>query len=399
MITVQEADKLISENIKQRPAVLVPLQDAYGMVLREDLVADRDLPPFDRVTMDGIGINFASWEGGNKTFPIEGIQKAGIPPQKLKNTNACLEVMTGAVLPIGCNCVVPYEDIALSNGQAKLREGIQLTCRQYIHTQASDHVTGACLVEKGTRLLAPHVAVAASIGKTEVLVSQMPKIAVIGTGDEVVPIDQEIQPHQIRQSNSYAVEAGLKLSGYEQVTRFHIGDDKEELRTRLVEIIKHFDVVILSGGVSMGKFDYVPSVLADIGIEVVFHQVKQRPGKPFWFGKNKENKPVFALPGNPVSTLVCMYRYVLPYLDAALGASALREEFAVLGEDVDVKTDRGYFLPVRVEGEECGRLLAQPVFFKNSGDLASLTTADGFLELPADTYSFLKGAVARLYRF
>ena len=399
MITVEEADKIISLNIEKFPSVQVPLQDAFGMVLQEDLIADRDLPPFDRVTMDGIGIKFNTWEQGDRTFSVEGVQKAGIPPLKLEGSSTCLEVMTGAVLPGGCDCVIPYEDVSIKEGKAMVREDVKPIHRQFVHAQASDYPRGTVLLKKGARLLAPQVAIAASIGKAEVLVSAAPKVAAVGTGDEVVGINDQVEPHQIRQLNSYVIEAALKLSGYDQVTRFHLRDDKEELRARLGEMLEHFDVIVLSGGVSMGKFDYIPDVLAGLGVEVLFHQVKQCPGKPFWFGKSSDGKPVFALPGNPVSTQVGVYRYVLPYFNTASGACEQAQEFAVLDSDVDVKTDRTYFLPVKVRGDEDGRFLSTPVFTGTSGDYAALAGTDGFLELPQDTFRFSKGATARLYRW
>jgi len=399
MITVKEADKIIFQDVKESPALRVPLQDAFGMVLQEDLLADRDLPPFHRVAMDGIGINFSSWEKGGRAFPIEGIQKAGSPVLTLKDVNACIEVMTGAVLPGGCDCVIPVENITIDNGKAELREGFKLTRMQNVHVKGADYKCGTSLVLRGHRLLSPQVAVAASVGKSEVLVSETPKIAVIGTGDELVGIHQKVEPYQIRQSNSYAMQSALRLCGYDHVTRFHIRDDKDELKKRLKEALENFDVLILSGGVSMGKFDYIPEVLKTVGVEVLFHKVKQRPGKPFWFGKNGDGKPVFALPGNPVSTQIGVYRYILPYLNRAIGARAAPEEFAVLDEAVEIKTAFTYFLPVKVESESNGRLVALPVFPNGSGDYASLARSDGFIELPPDTYQLPKGTVARLYRW
>jgi len=399
MITVEEADNIILRDVKEYPSVRVPLRDAFGMILREDLLADRDLPPFHRVAMDGIGINFGSWEKGNRIFPVEDTQKAGSPPLSLKNTDACFEVMTGAVLPSGCDCVIPVENISIDDGKAALPKEFKLVRMQNVHGQGSDYESGACLVPKGCRLLAPQVAVAASVGKSEILVAQAPKIAVIGTGDELVGIDQRIESYQIRQSNSYAVQSFLQLNGYHHATRFHIRDDKNELTTRLTEILKGFDVLVLSGGVSMGKFDYVPEVLKTIGIEILFHKVKQRPGKPFWFGKSREGKPVFALPGNPVSTQIGACRYILPYLSRAAGIRDVPKEFAILDESVKIKTALTYFLPVKIRSEENGRLAALPVFPNGSGDYASLAKSDGFIELPADTFQFSKGTVARLYRW
>jgi len=399
MITVEEADKIIFDDIQVLPATHIPLQESYGMVLREDLFADRDLPPFNRATMDGIAINFSSWEDGNRAFDVKGTQKAGSPSLTLENNAVCIEVMTGAVVPSGCDCVIPVENIEISNGKAKLRKELKLSRMMNVHVKGSDYQRKANLVPKGRRLLSPQVAVAAAIGKTEVLVTQIPRIAVIGSGDELVSIDQKPEPYQIRQSNSYAIQSALVLQGYDDVTRFHIEDNKDKLRKRLGKILEDFDIVILSGGVSMGKFDYIPEVLNAIGVKVLFHQVKQRPGKPFWFGKSKEGKPVFALPGNPVSTQIGVYRHVLPYLNRAIGAQATLKEYAVLGEDIDVQTTLTYFLPVRIKSEQDGRLVILPVFPNGSGDYASIAKSDGFIELPPDTSQFSKGTSARLYRW
>jgi molybdopterin molybdotransferase len=399
MITVKEADTIITENIKKYPSVRVPLQNAFGMVLREDLLADRDLPPFNRVMMDGIGINLSAWEKGIRTFAIEGIQKAGIPALNLQNSDACLEVMTGAVLPQGCDCVIPVEGVEMDGGKAKVKDGLNLNSMQYVHVQASDHKARARLVSKGSRLLAAQVSVAASVGKQEVLVSQMPKIAVVGTGDEVIGIGQKLEPYQIRQSNSYVIQAALELCGYNRVFSFHIRDNEDELKTRLGRMLEDFDVLILSGGVSRGKFDYIPGVLNALGVKELFHRVKQRPGKPLWFGKSKAGKPVFGLPGNPVSTQVGTYRYVLPFLNRSIGLWNVPEEFVSLSGDADVKTDLTYFLPVKVESRQDGRLAGLPVFPNGSGDYAALTKTDGFLELLPETFRFAKGAVARFYRW
>jgi len=399
MITVQEADKIIFKGVKEFPPCHVPLLGAFGMVLREDLLADRDQPPFDRVTMDGIAINFASFESGNRSFEVEEIQKAGSPSVTLKDKNGCIEVMTGAPLPSGCDCIVPVEDISVDNGQAQLQEKLQLTRLMNIHSMGLDRKQGECLVKKGCRLLPPQIAIAAAIGKSQVLVTQNPKVAVIGTGDELVDIDQKPQDFQIRQSNSYALKSALELNGYPEVARFHIKDDKDELKTRLGDILKNFDVLVLSGGVSKGKFDYIPEILNSLGVKMLFHKVKQRPGKPFWFGKSKEGKPVFALAGNPVSTQIGVYRYVLPYLSRAVGVQNIVPEFAILDQDVKIDTALTYFLPVKIKDTQDGRLIVQPIFPNGSGDFASLAQSDGFIELAAETYQFSKGTIAELMRW
>ncbi len=399
MVSVREAEALILKGVKLFAPVAVALAKAFGRILREDLAADRDLPPFDRVAMDGIAINFSSWQKGRREFSIEGIQKAGSPPLMLKDKSACIEVMTGAVLPKGCDCVIPVESVEMAGTTARLRENFQVVKGLNVHPRGADHRKNNRLVRAGCRLLSPQIAVAASIGKKDVLVSKTPAVAVVATGDELVEVDQIPASYQIRQSNVYAIQAALYLQGYTQVDRFHVLDNKNELRRRLRGILQKFDVIILSGGVSMGKFDYVPQVLGGLGVEVLFHKVRQRPGKPFWFGKSRDGKPVFALPGNPVSTLISVYRYILPYLDQSSGLDTTVAEFAVLDEDVEVKTPGTYFLPVKIVCHPNGCLAVSPVYTHGSGDYASLAKSDGFVELKEDASRFPKGSVSRLYRW
>ncbi len=399
MISVQKAESIVLRNAVLFPQARVPLREAFGCVLREDIRADRDLPPFDRVAMDGIAIDFSSWKEGRREFVVEGVQKAGAPVRTLKNQSHCIEVMTGAVLPQMCDCVIPVENIESDGRTARLREGFKIIRRLNVHPRGTEYKRGAILLRKGCRLLSAQIAVAASVGKPEVRVSRLPSIAVVGTGDELVEVGSPIAPFQIRQSNAYALQCAFQMHGYRDVRRFHLKDDKEKLRLRLKDVLQKFDVVVLSGGVSMGKFDFVPEVLERLRVKVLFHKVKQRPGKPFWFGKSRDGKPVFALPGNPVSTLISAYRYILPYLNQSSGLDATAAEFAVLDEDVEVKTPLTYFLPVKIAYHPDGRLAASPVHTHGSGDYASLAKSDGFVELKEDTCRFPKGSVSRLYRW
>jgi len=397
MITVAQADKIIEQNTKEFPVVKIPLQEAYGLILQEDLCADRNFPPFNRATMDGIAIDHSSWISGNRTFTVEGMQKSGIPSLTLKDQNACIETMTGAVLPKGCDCVIPVEKIKFNNGRAELQDDLNCERMMNVHSDGSDHKQGAILVNKGTRLLPAQIAIAAAIGKAQLLVSRVPQVAVIGTGDELIEIDQTPESFQIRQSNSYAVQCALELNGFKNVSRFHLNDDKDELRSRLKEILKSYDVLILSGGISKGKFDFVPEILTELECKVLFHKVKQRPGKPFWFGVSSEDKPVFALPGNPVSTQVGTYRYVIPYLNRACGVKKT-QEMAVLDQDLTIDTPLTNFLPVQIKSEEKG-LSAVPVIPNGSGDFVSLAQTDGFIELKPETFKFPKGTPAPLTRW
>ncbi len=399
MTTVPEAEKIILQHARPFPGAAVSLEESWGRVLTEDLFADRDLPPFDRVSMDGIAIHHAAWQKGARQFRVEAVQPAGSPRVRLKDPCACIEVMTGAILPEGCDCVVPFESVDIKDGLARLKEDFKLSALQNIHEQGSDYKKGNLLLSHGCRLLSPQIAVAASIGRSKIMVSRDPRIAVIATGNELVDVDRPVELFQIRPSNVYAIEAALRLQRYSNVHRSHVKDDRPSMLESLRKVLKTFDVLILSGGVSMGKFDYVPEVLKELGVEVRFYKIQQRPGKPFWFGVNGDGKPVFALPGNPVSTQVCFHRYVLPYLRKASGVREDVVEYATLMEDVQVKTSLTYFLPVKIICGTDGRITATPVYPNGSGDYASLAQSDGFIELGADTYDFPQGTSARFYRW
>lgn len=399
MTTVSKAEKIILKHARPFPAVRVSLEEAWGRVLAEDLFADRDLPPFDRVSMDGIAIHHAAWQKGARQFPIEAVQPAGSPRIRLKDSSSCIEVMTGAILPKGCDCVVPFESVDIKDGRARIREDFKLVAAQNVHEEGSDYKKGSRLLSRGCRLLPPQIAVAASVGKSKLMVSKDPRIAVVATGNELVEVDKPVKLFQIRQSNAHAIEAALRLQRYTDVQRLHIKDDRRDMMVSLRKVLKTSDVLILSGGVSMGKFDYVPEVLKELGVKVYFYKIKQRPGKPFWFGISGDGKPVFALPGNPVSTQVCFHRYVLPYLRKASGIREDVVEYATLMEDVHIKISLTYFLPVKLTCGTDGHVTAEAVYPNGSGDYASLARSDGFVELGADTYDFPQGTTVRLYRW
>ena len=397
MVTVSQADSILEKNPVSCPAIRVPLGSAAGRVLREHVAADRDFPPFDRATMDGIAVNSASFLKSVRHFPVEGLQKAGDPALSLRSRNACLEITTGAVVPKGCDCVVPAEYIQVTGRVAKVSDEFVARPFLNIHRKGSDARKGDILLLLGRRLSTAQIAVAAAVGRSKILVTKTPTIALVGTGDELVEIDQPVKPFEIRRSNTCALAAGFALNGYTNAKRFHIPDDQKKLRAGLKKILQKHDVIVLSGGVSRGKLDFVPRVLEELGVTVLFHKVQQRPGGPLLFGKTSDGKPVFGLPGNPVSTQICLYRYALPYLNNAIGLTAGRKSYVALSKPVEIKTTLTYFLPVIVKSTKDGRLTAAPVFPQNSGDLVSLTKSDGFIELPPETLRSNKGSAHRFY--
>lgn len=394
MLSVSDAFALMQQHILPLPTETVPLHNATGRVLREAIKADRDFPPFDRVAMDGIGIQFADYSAGQRTFRVVGMQRAGQPQKTLTESNTCLEVMTGAMLPIGVDTVIRYEDVTITDGLATItiddvEKGLN------IHAQATDRQAGEELLPVGTWMGPSEMAVAASVGQTELVVTALPRVALISTGDELVAVNEKPLPYQIRRSNTYMVQTVLLSLGI-NATMHHITDDEILLQTELEHLLADNDMLILSGGVSAGKADFVPAVLTRIGVQQRFHKIEQRPGKPLWFGTT-ENKTVFGLPGNPVSTVLCACRYVLPYLRASLGLAPAPVQYAQLATHVTFKPSITYFLPVKLTSETDGRTLAHSLPGSGSADFANLTAADGFMELPPNQSGFGAGEVFRVW--
>ncbi|MGH9920354.1 MAG: molybdopterin molybdotransferase MoeA, partial [Nitrososphaerales archaeon] len=303
MLSIAEAERLIGQHLPCLPIESLPLAQCSGAVLRENIYSERDQPPFDRVVMDGIALDSAATRQGTWRLRIQAMQAAGDPPLTLASLDSCIEVMTGAVLPGGCDAVIPVEQIAVADGEAQLEEGSAVRPWQHVHRRGSDTRQGSLLLAAGTRLTAPEVAIAASAGAARIRVSHQPALAVISTGNELVEPGEALLPHQIRRSNVYGIIAALRCHGFQRVAEDHVRDDAQALRSRLRFHLDTHDVLILSGGVSAGRFDLVPRVLGELGARTIFHRVAQRPGRPLWFGVAPTGAAVFALPGNPVSTL------------------------------------------------------------------------------------------------
>jgi molybdopterin molybdotransferase len=399
LILPAQADRLIGENLRCLPIESLPLVQCSGAVLRENIYGERDQPPFDRVAMDGIALDSSAVREGQRTFDIEGIQAAGDVQRTLSQRTGCLEAMTGAVLPLGCDTVVPVEEIAVAGGIARLKDEVSIEAWDNVHRRGTDSRQGALLLTAGTRLSPPEVAIAASAGMARVRVSAQPMLAVLSTGNELIEPGESVLPHQIRRSNVYGVIAALRRHGFQRVADDHVRDEPTQMRARLKQHLDTHDVLILSGGVSMGRFDLVPGLLTELGVRMVFHKVAQRPGKPLWFGVAQSGPAVFALPGNPVSTLVCLSRYVIPALLAAMGESNPAVRKIPLAAPVTVTSKFMQFVPVRTEVDDWGRDWALPRLTNGSGDFTSLAGTDGFVELPAGPNTYPKGFVTRLFRW
>lgn len=395
LISVEEAlNFVLKEKLKKRTEE-VGLRECMGKILAEDIYADRDFPPFDRVMMDGIAIQFKAYQEGEREFPVAALQSAGAEQARLEDNKKCIEVMTGSMLPINTDTIIPYEHIKIENGVAKIIIK-NVEKGRHIHKKGTDRKKGDKLILKDTKISSAEVGVLATVGKTDMQVYQNPSIAIISTGDELVDVDEKPELHQIRKSNSWSLYGALKDEGLD-ADIFHLQDDKKEIKEKLGNILDHYQVLLLTGGVSKGKKDYIPEVLSELKVKTKFHRVAQRPGKPLFFGTGDDTL-IFGFPGNPVSTFICFYKYFIKWYKSAYN---LREisSYAVLSEDMEFKPELTYFMQVKLKEGEDGRLMATPVPGKGSGDLANLLHADAFIELPSDESSFNTGSVYPLIRF
>ena len=397
MTTVEQATYIIQNQIRDYGTETVPFDRSVGRVLAEDIYADRDMPPFNRVTMDGIAISYSAFADGLRSFHVSGIQAAGDKPLHITNISHCIEIMTGAVLPDTLDTVIRYEDVLITGSQAEvvidtIKQG------QNIHAKGRDKRYGDVVVTSGQSITPAIISIIASVGKTTVLVKKLPRVAIISSGDELVDVHETPAPYQIRKSNNHTIKAVLQQHGCAG-DMVHIADNEETTRTEIARCLTSYDVILLSGGVSMGKFDYIPQALQQVGVAKLFYKVQQRPGKPFWFGVNDQGVLVFAFPGNPVATFMCLHRYFLPWLNATVGLGEKNEMYAALSEDFYFEPNLQYFLQVKTTLAADARLIASPLVGNGSGDFANLADTDAFLELPADRSEFEAGEVFRLWPF
>ncbi|MEA3106965.1 MAG: molybdopterin molybdotransferase [Gammaproteobacteria bacterium] len=399
LLSPRQAEDAIGSRLTCSPIESLPLMQCVGATLREDIVAERDLPPFDRVCMDGIAVDSEALGRGVRRFTVQATQAAGSPALELGRADNAIEVMTGAILPRATDCIVPLEQYSIADGIVCLTSAAVSTPYRNVQRRGADGAAGMVMLKAGCMLGPPEIAVAASAGMARVRVSTQPAFMIVSTGNELVEPGEPIAAQQVRRSNAYAVAATLRARGFGRVGDDHVPDDEEMLRERLKLHLTTHDVVILSGGVSMGKFDFVPRVLIELGVQEVFHKVAQRPGKPMWFGIGPDGQAIFGLPGNPVSTLVCLIRYVIPAIANAMGTRPVLHERLALASPVAFDLPLSHFVPVSIEHDAWGRPWATPRSTNGSGDFLSLAGTDGFIELPPGPNTYPKGFVASLYRW
>ena len=393
MLSFEQARQLVitdtQSHLTSPPASLLPVDDALGHVLAQEIRADREYPPFHRSTRDGYAV-CAREATKSSTLRCVGEIKAGDTVFAPLDPGTCIQIMTGAAVPPGADAVVMIEFTRRSGDAVTFDRDTQPG--QNIVPQGSEAHAGDLILRPGLRLGFAELAIAAQVGAANLLCSQKPRVAILCTGDEVVPVIETPGPFHIRNSNSVSLAAQVRLAGGQPVPLGNALDRVDDLSAKIELGFQH-DILVLSGGVSMGKYDLVETVLKSFGAEFLFDAVAIRPGKPAVFGRCRD-KLVFGLPGNPVSTMVTFQLFVTPAIDLLGGAPArpLPLLNATLSQALNEKPGLTHFLPARLEwAADSPHVHALP--WQGSGDIATLSRANCFLVVPADRHDISSGEI------
>jgi molybdopterin molybdotransferase len=391
MLTFEQARQEVISQISKikRPSATVNLSvwDALGYILAQDLIADRHYPPFDRATRDGYAVRAAESTAG-ATLPCIGEIKAGDALTHPLAKGTCVQIMTGAPVPPEADAVVMIE--YTSRDKAFIHFQQSATKGQNIVPAGSETAKDQPLLSVGTRLGYAELGLAAQIGTTQLCCAKKPRVAILSTGDEIVPIEVSPGPFQIRNSNSVSLAAQVREAGGEPVVLGNASDRIESLGDKIQQGLQE-DLLVLSGGVSMGKYDLVEDVLKSLGATFYFDAVAIRPGKPAVFAMCN-GKPVFGLPGNPISTMVTFELFVVPAIDLLSGAPARPLPFlkATLAEAMKEKPGMTHFLPARLQFDS-GEAHVKSLPWKGSGDTVAMAKANCFLVVGSDIQSLAAG--------
>lgn len=391
MLTFEEARRKVIEQVgrmrEPRASTSVSVWDALGLVLLEEVNTDREYPPFDRSTRDGYAVRSKEMKPGAQLKCVGEI-KAGDTVTHGLASGTCVQIMTGAAVPAGADAVVMIEYTQREGDLVRFERAAQTG--QNIVPRGSEARTGQTILKPGMRLGFAELALAAQVGATQLQCAKRPHVAILSTGDEVVLIDEQPGPFQIRNSNSVSLAAQVRIAGGEPVVLGNAADRVEDLGEKIERGLKE-DALVLTGGVSMGKYDLVESVLKALGAGFLFDAVAIRPGKPAVFAIC-QGKPVFGLPGNPVSTMVTFQLFVAPAIDLLCGAEAhpLPLVEARLGEALNERPGLAHFLPARI-GWHGVVPEVKALKWQGSGDIAALAGANCFLLVPAERAEIATG--------
>ncbi len=390
LISAKKALKAVLDTVAPLPPERVPLAEAWGRCLAEVVRADRHLPPTDRSAMDGFAVRAADLSRPPGRLRLIGESAAGAPFGQRVRSGTCVRILTGAVVPAGADAIVKVEDTL------KAGDGILFPRApapgDNIRRCGEDARAGSTLLPRGTQLNGARLGVCAAAGKATVRVHRLPRVAVLCTGRELRRVGQRVQPWQIRDSNGPAIGGSLRSAGFAEVRLSLVGDDPTQIEQAILQAAEQSDAVLLSGGVSVGCYDHVPGVLLRLGARIRFHGVAMKPGKPLLYATRSE-RPLWGLPGNPLSVLVALHQFAIPALRrmSGLAPAACRPTLPVrIRRSVYASSKRTEFRLVRLVGS-AKDWCAHPVCSCGSADLVSGALADGVIELPPRRRPFLAG--------
>lgn len=390
MISVSEAKKIILENTNSLNPVKQRLPDAFGLTLANDVFAMNAVPPFPQSSMDGYAFAFKEWQE-HKKLKIAGEAAAGSKESLAIGPAMTARIFTGAVVPEGADTVVMQEKVTVENGELIINDE-SLVVGANVRKKGAEIETGALALEKNTPLSPAAIGLLTSVGITEVKVYPTPSVTIIVTGNELQEPGKPLQYGQVYESGSITLTAALQQTGFTKITILYAEDDPELITAKLKIALLQSDLVMLTGGVSVGDYDFTVKATEACGVQKLFHKLKQRPGKPLYFGK-KENKLVFGLPGNPSSVLTCFYQYVIPALEKLSKKKiALQLVKAPLSETFEKKPGLTHFLKAWYDGKTVTLLGAQESF-----RLSSFAKANCLVQIDEEATICKEGELVDVY--
>lgn len=389
MTGFEDAKDVLKEHLPAAQSQILPLAETLNCFVVGDIFAQLDVPSFDNSAMDGYAFRY---NAGNDTFTIAGEIKAGHHTVETVQPGTCTRIYTGAMLPPGADTVIPFEKVQEAEGRIRFDPGL-IVKGANVRLTGSQHRKGDTLLYKGQAILPGTIALLASNGYAQVEVFRLPSVAVIVTGDELVPAGHELQAGQIYNSNAPALQACLQRSGIRNFRIFHGGDAEDPLKELTLFAMENYDVLILTGGISAGDYDFVKKILPEMGVRQLFYKLRQKPGKPIFAGLWKE-KVVFGLPGNPASVLSCYYQFVAPSFRYMCGDAFAFEPFyrQVLLNDWQKKDSFTHVLKAR-SGPDGVRILPG----QESFNLSAFAEANAFVVMPEMQMQWTAGKLVDVY--
>ncbi|MFT3679684.1 MAG: molybdopterin molybdotransferase MoeA [Ferruginibacter sp.] len=391
MITVAEAKKIIEENVLPLPAETIRIQDAAGMQLAADVFSATDIPPFNQSSVDGYAFSHKGWEE-HKYLKIKGEIPAGYNLPVDYSADTAVRIFTGAPVPAGADTVVMQENTKVINNMLHVEEGLKLLTGSNTRLKGTDIKQGELALEKDSLLSPAAIGFLAGVGIDKVTVYKKPFVTIIVTGDELQQPGEQLSGGQVYESNSYMLLAALQQLDIHAQRIIHCDDTLEQLTKELNAVLPDSDIVLLTGGVSVGDYDFVPQAAEACGVHKLFHKIKQRPGKPLFFGK-KRSKLVFGLPGNPSSVLTCFYEYVVPALHLLNNiVKPLEVRKATLSKSFEKPAGLTHFVKAVYDGNSVITLGAQ-----ESYRLSSFAKANCLLVIEEDKTVCKEGEVVEIH--